>query len=262
MNEPVVRHLRVFEPQALQVGKALTPTNLPGCDGNRIFEYCVALRDCCPIHIDRLDPRDNTTPALPDRFNETNGLEYFIGVQAVVGHSFDANCQQVDTPNQALDHFWGWHTSPARLGPSLSGRVIMEGLDWLYAGWPPIQPICGADLNQAFELLTGIPDARSSFVRGDGNSDTRIDLSDAISVLRFLFLGGRPPLCLDAADAEDNGFLNISDAVVVLSWLFLGRPPPTAPSPSVATYPTVDCGRDPTMDALGCDVPSMTCSPP
>ena len=36
--------------------------------------------------------------------------------------------------------------------------------------------------------------AQSRFVRGDCNVDTRLDLSDPVSVLTFLFLGEEPPL--------------------------------------------------------------------
>jgi hypothetical protein len=88
-----------------------------------------------------------------------------------------------------------------------------------------------------------------SFVRGNANADESTDLSDAVFILNYLFLGGPEPSCDDAADADDNGLLQITDAVYLLNFLFLGKPQPPSPYPS--------CGIDPTGDRpddLSCDV--------
>ena len=45
----------------------------------------------------------------------------------------------------------------------------------------------------------------SGFIRGDANSDLMVDLSDAIYVLSYLFLGFAEPPCLKAADSNDSG---------------------------------------------------------
>ena len=66
----------------------------------------------------------------------------------------------------------------------------------------------------------------------------------------WLFLGSATPSCTDAADADDNGRNNITDAIQLLQFLFLGGPPPPAPGRD-------DCGVDPTADALSdCDYQS------
>jgi hypothetical protein len=84
----------------------------------------------------------------------------------------------------------------------------------------------------------------ASFVRGDTNRDGKLDLSDAISVLSYLFVGGSEPACRDAGDVNDSGRLELSDAVYLLNHLFLGAAPPRPP------YPLA--GRDETPDELGC----------
>jgi hypothetical protein len=81
------------------------------------------------------------------------------------------------------------------------------------------------------------------FVRGDSNDDARLELTDAVHALNFLFLGGEGPPCPDAADSDDDGGINISDAIHTLGFLFLGGPSPPAP------YPV--SGPDPTPDTLG-----------
>ena len=90
-------------------------------------------------------------------------------------------------------------------------------------------------------------DARVTFRRGDADQNARIELTDGVFVLNFLFLGGREPTCREAADADDNGALELTDGVFVLNFLFLGGPPPRAPGPTA-------CGPDPdgSRDA-GCE---------
>lgn len=80
------------------------------------------------------------------------------------------------------------------------------------------------------------------FVRGDANGDSRVDISDAIAALNYLFLGSADLSCPDAADADDSGDLNITDAIRILEYLFQGGaafPPPFPAS-----------GPDPTPDSL------------
>ena len=88
------------------------------------------------------------------------------------------------------------------------------------------------------------PTAGGSFLRGDGNGDGTIDLTDAVYTLNYLFLGGAVPVCLDAADADDSEEVQLTDAIYTLGFLFSGGAPPPAPYP--------DCGEDPTAEGLDC----------
>ncbi|MCZ6793697.1 MAG: hypothetical protein O7J95_08805 [Planctomycetota bacterium] len=100
------------------------------------------------------------------------------------------------------------------------------------------------------------------FVRGDGNADGEINLTDGILTLNFLFGGGGEPLCVDAADADDDGgaLPTLTDAIIIFQWLFLGGPAPRAPSPSAASYQPEDCGIDPTDDLMDCAMSPAACS--
>jgi hypothetical protein len=103
------------------------------------------------------------------------------------------------------------------------------------------------------------------FVRGDADSNGRIELTDAIRILGFLFLGGAnpAPACFDSADSDDNGRLELTDAVRILGFLFLGgtNPPPAPPTPRDASYLASDCGLDPReeMPDLGCVTQAARC---
>jgi len=65
-------------------------------------------------------------------------------------------------------------------------------------------------------------------------------LSDAQATLSYLFLAGEPPRCQDAADANDDGKINISDAIQTLHFLFAGGSPLPPPNGTPGADPTPD----------------------
>lgn len=74
------------------------------------------------------------------------------------------------------------------------------------------------------------------FIRGDANRDWRVNLTDALTILRGLFGSGSPLAeiafpCADSADVSDDGEVDVGDAVRLLSHLFDGGPPPESPYP-------------------------------
>jgi hypothetical protein len=100
-----------------------------------------------------------------------------------------------------------------------------------------------------FAGLFGLAES-PSFRRGDVIPDRSLNLTDVISLLEYMLLGGDAPGCLEAADANDDGELDISDPIRILLALFGGQAPLPPPS----------CGPDPTEDTLGCGAPAA-CGP-
>jgi hypothetical protein len=95
----------------------------------------------------------------------------------------------------------------------------------------------------SFDLeLTGTVESTGEprFVRGDANDDGAMDISDPVTILFYLFVGGVPAPCLDAMDANDSGLVDLSDAIFFLRYLFLGGPVIPAPFPSAGLDPTED----------------------
>ncbi len=84
------------------------------------------------------------------------------------------------------------------------------------------------------------------FVRGDVNFTGNVDITDAIYLLGFLFMGYDDPECLDPADTLDDGRVNISSSIYLLNFLFTGGPAPRVPYPSPGLDPTLD-------DAFSCE---------
>lgn len=86
--------------------------------------------------------------------------------------------------------------------------------------------------------------AQAPFLRGDFNCDGSIDNADVTALQSFLFGGGAPPSCQDAADVNDNGVIDLVDLNQLMSFVSSGAPPPAPPYPN--------CGYDPTADVLTC----------
>ncbi len=75
----------------------------------------------------------------------------------------------------------------------------------------------------AIVVLMAVAAPAQSPIRGDSNGDQKIDISDPIHILNFLFAGGKAPPCTPVADANGDGKLDISDAVATLTHLFGGQ---------------------------------------
>ncbi len=82
------------------------------------------------------------------------------------------------------------------------------------------------------------------FVRGDINTDGKVDIADAVWALSDLMRGGPPTSCPAAADVNDDGAYDIADPVYLLQHRFLHGP--TIPAP----YP--NCGASVDESELPC----------
>jgi hypothetical protein len=93
----------------------------------------------------------------------------------------------------------------------------------------------------------------TDFLRGNANGDTQVDISDAIYMLNYLFLGGPDLPCKASGDANGDANVDISDGIYLLNFLFLGGPTPAAPYPRCGPLQ----GRG--DEALGCRQPPPGC---
>ena len=109
------------------------------------------------------------------------------------------------------------------------------------------------DYDASGNILSRAVTVRAPFHRGDPNRDGRVDVSDGVYVLLFLFQGRVSPGCLESADANNDGAIDVTDGVHLLNFIFLGETPPAAPGP-----PGTPCGPDPdpagSAGDLGCDL--------
>ena len=61
---------------------------------------------------------------------------------------------------------------------------------------------------------------------GDCNCDGKVNLSDAVFLISYIFSGGPSPNPVVLGDANCSGTVNISDAVYIIQFLFSGGPAP------------------------------------
>ncbi len=144
---------------------------------------------------------------------------------------------------------WAWTADGTGSGVGFSSAWDLSedaGAGWFAQDVYPLQLKVSATLGEV----------ASTFRRGDTNLDGKVDISDPVGTLGFLFLGAASDSlpCKDAADSNDDGKLDLSDAVYTLTYKFLGGAETPAPGP-------LTCGADPTDDELpDCDDDPATCA--
>ncbi len=142
-----------------------------------------------------------------------------------------------------------------RFGSAESPLVTVVNDQLALARVPPAPPDVGDDGAVTVEVIAGatrivLPEpfiyqsvGVKLFLRGDANGDGGADISDAVTILGFLFLGDVIE-CADGGDVNDDGKLELTDAVALLDFLFRSGAAPRPPHP--------EPGRDPTADDLAC----------
>ena len=154
----------------------------------------------------------------------------------------DINALAVDpVTGEFYTHFGG----PVNSGGPLNDKLVTIRPAGCEIGATIPHSVFAQGIPSGISVRPRSPETPPIFVRGNANGHGDIDLSDAVSIFNFLFLGGMEPGCLDSADTDDNGKLELTDGIYLLNYLFLGGEEPAAPF--------ADCGADPTDDELICD---------
>lgn len=203
--------------------------NVPGCGTAKAFDYVLALEEPFPY-----DPDDG------------NILLDFAYQSCTGSASFDI--EDEDPAAATVVGIWcqDWDvTSPGVCtGEGEEERGALHASRAIQFRFEPIEPI--------------EPPPEELFIRGDCNGDGEVkgQVTDAVFLLNYLFLGGEAPPCQAACDPNGDGVVDLSDAVYLLAFNFLGGPPPVAP------YPDCGPGELPTDADLGCEEPPAACAEP
>jgi hypothetical protein len=108
-----------------------------------------------------------------------------------------------------------------------------------------LEPLASLEIVRFGRHQEGVP-VQPLFRRGDADSSQKINVTDAIRILLYLFSGARLD-CPDAADVDDLGTVEINDAILLLGYLFLGQAGPAEPGP---WYCREDVNADSLPDCL------------
>ncbi|MBD3217067.1 MAG: hypothetical protein GF310_02235 [candidate division Zixibacteria bacterium] len=57
---------------------------------------------------------------------------------------------------------------------------------------------------------------------GNANGDDAVNISDAVHIINYIFIGGLPPYPYEAGDANCDANVNVSDAVWIINYIFIG----------------------------------------
>lgn len=64
-------------------------------------------------------------------------------------------------------------------------------------------------------------------VPGDANHDNTVNVSDAVYLINYIFVGGMAPYCPQEGNVNGDSTLNVSDAVYIINYVFVGGSAPT-----------------------------------
>ena len=131
-------------------------------------------------------------------------------------------------------------------------RAQVKTLSGTATSWLDVQPPPGTSFYRLVAhggglSSTGVicePGTDRPFLRGDVEENGELNLTDAVVILGFLFLGNAQPDCLDAADVDDSGTILITDGINLLQFLFLSGAPPRPPFPLAGYDPTLGDGLE------------------
>ena len=100
--------------------------------------------------------------------------------------------------------------------------------------------------DEIFETIGVVEQAGAiQFLRGDCNSDSTVDISDGLFLLKHLFTGGNEPGCLQACDFSGENEVSLTGTINLMGHLFLGGPSLPAPFPQ--------CGEADLSSELSCN---------
>ncbi len=156
---------------------------------------------------------DVTPPAVPA------GLSAVAG-DGVVTLDWDDNTEDdFDFYNLSRD---GAVIASVLIESSYTDENVENGITYSY-GVTSVD--AGGNESESSAAVEATPEALGGSQKpGDYNEDAGVDISDAISVFGYLFLGREAPGCPAGLDFNGDSALDISDGIGLLNWLFQGGP--------------------------------------
>jgi len=121
------------------------------------------------------------------------------------------------------------------------------------------------DATKTVTLVGGDAPEGATYLRGDANSDLRVDIADGVWIISALFRGGEMTSCLPAANAnadttkEGGTRVDISDALYIFNYRLQPMATPGALFPAPSS-PFPECGLDTSVSSAECPPGSHICN--
>ena len=142
-------------------------------------------------------------------FYENPGLQLNNSIVAYNTGAEAVHCEGTPTISMTCNDIFG------NSGGDYSGCIAG------FAGTDNIQPEspCAPENNSCGQLLGAYPVGCA--VCGDANCDDEINITDAVYIINYVFLGGNAPDPMSSGDTNCDEDVNVSDAVYLINYIFI-----------------------------------------
>lgn len=83
-----------------------------------------------------------------------------------------------------------------------------------------VQTAIGTVSSSNYRVYQGFWQEFTACRAGDADGSGNANISDAVYIINFIFLGGPEPVTACGGDADGNGVVNVSDAVWLIRYIF------------------------------------------
>jgi Right handed beta helix region/Dockerin type I domain len=177
-------------------------------------------------------------------FSEENNLNKYIftytdGLENE-SQNFDM-CDVCDPCNDLMETGWNFDCDPSNPASCtdwqmcLADQFASTGVNIVHYFGEPINPFDKSNdgLEDMYFLKSTAEESSggffyhsdqytNGFICGDANRDFDVNVSDAVWILNYIFVGGEPPEPYHAGDANCDSTVNVSDAVWIINYVFIG----------------------------------------
>ncbi len=107
-----------------------------------------------------------------------------------------------------------------------SGAIFEQSLIVSETGWYDYYFRFSDGVDTVTTALDSIYVEIINYICGDANGDENVNVSDAVNVINYVFLGTAPPDPYESGDVNCDLTVNVSDAVWIINYVFLGSNDP------------------------------------
>ncbi len=181
----------------------------------RFFAAYNGLRDTAVVNITVLDA-GNQSPIFTTLLPDTQAVIY--GRQFT--NYLHANDGDMNPRTITVDSIYSFASFYDSGNGSATYTLTPPPLNAVY----PVRFIVRDPLGAADTVMTHYKAV--AFMRGDANSDGKLDASDMMFLINFLYKEGRQPASFDAADINFDTHIDVRDAAYLINYFYKQGPPP------------------------------------
>jgi Dockerin type I domain len=128
-------------------------------------------------------------------------------------------------PTDSLTEYVFMHVTIEKLIEYAEGIIIIDSTAQvgLYGPWLWNMGSIVGEVYPSFNCGEGpavITYCQAPVFCGDANSDGTINVTDAVYIINYIFVGGDAPYPLENAEVNCDGLVNVSDAVWIMNYIF------------------------------------------